>query len=683
MIAFSAGLVAQTAETIAFRAILSPANEVPAITLGASGAGTVLLHVVRDSSGKVISATTDFTATYQFPGEVTFTGMHIHKGVAGENGPVTINSGISGTATVPDPTGRGTLIRQGFTASTDTAGLDTVNGMLTNPAGFYFNVHTTVNPGGVIRGQLQRADMIVLMGLMSPANEVPPTDSAASGIASVIVLATRDSNGTLTSGLVTFDVNYTGFADPTTFTGFHIHQGPAGANGPVTINTGINGTTNPVTATPGGGNLHYDVEVNIASAASVETLNTLFSNPAGAYINLHTTVFPGGVIRDQLRRTDKIAFPVSMLPANEIPAITGLDASAPANVNAYTIRNPAGQVVGGTVIFDVNPRFPGTVTFTGLHIHNGKATENGAVTINTGLSATNSVVSSTGSGNIYRVVNVNSEAGFATLNSMVQNPENHYVNLHSTVNPGGVVRSQLAAANAELPKVTAIISAVSDSSLTTVAPGGLMTIFGTNLIKVPADVQTSPPGGTLPVSYNGTQVTVGGKNAPLLVVARDYMVVQVPTDAVPGTPDVIVKNSNGVAPTRKTTVAAVAPALFFDASGGVFLKNSDFTLVGSRNPAKASDIVLIYSTGLGAITGLVTGQATPLPTGGSGFFNTAPVTVTVGGKDAPVIYSLASPGFVGLYQTAITIPAAAGTGNVPVVVKSGTAISNTVNIFLQ
>src|SRR5438067_1074250 len=107
-IAMSASLVAQTSETIAFRAILSPANEVPAITgLAASGMGTVLLHVVRDSSGKIVSASTDFNTTYQFPGEVTFTGMHIHKGNAGDNGPVTINSTIGGANTVNDATGRG------------------------------------------------------------------------------------------------------------------------------------------------------------------------------------------------------------------------------------------------------------------------------------------------------------------------------------------------------------------------------------------------------------------------------------------------------------------------------------------------------------------------------------------------------------------------------------------------
>jgi uncharacterized protein (TIGR03437 family) len=161
------------------------------------------------------------------------------------------------------------------------------------------------------------------------------------------------------------------------------------------------------------------------------------------------------------------------------------------------------------------------------------------------------------------------------------------------------------------------------------------------------------------------------------------MVVQVPSDVAPGTADVIVKNSNGSSSAFKTTVATVAPALFFDANGGVILKNSDYTLVGSGNPAKAGDIVLIYSTGLGSIAGLPSGQLTPFPSGPAGLFSTGAVSVTIGGKDAQVIYSLASPGFAGLYQTAVVIPAGAGTGNVPVVLKSGTATSNTVNIFLQ
>ena len=171
LVVFATSLFAQTAETIPFRAVMLPSNEVPAIAISASGAATIWLHVVRDAQGNVTSASTDFNVTYQFPADVKVTGLHIHKGKAGENGSVTIDSGIKSSDPLSSTNGRGTINLQGQTASTNAAGLDTVNGMLSDPSGFYVNLHTTDNPSGVIRGQLQRAEMVVLMGRMSPLNE--------------------------------------------------------------------------------------------------------------------------------------------------------------------------------------------------------------------------------------------------------------------------------------------------------------------------------------------------------------------------------------------------------------------------------------------------------------------------------------------------------------------------------
>ncbi|MEJ7605876.1 MAG: CHRD domain-containing protein [Bryobacteraceae bacterium] len=416
-------LLAQTAETIPFRAILLPGNEVPPVAITASGAATVWLHVVRDAAGKVTSASTDFNVSYRFPGETRITGLHIHDGAAGVNGPIRIDSGISAATPVPvDSTGQGVINRQGQTLATNTDGLATVSGILTNPSGFYVNLHTVENPGGVIRGQLMQAESVVLVGLMNPRNEVPPIpDLNASGVGSVVALMTRGTDGSFNSGQVIFDLNYTGFPEGTRFTGFHIHDGAAGVNGPVTINTGIQGGDSALPAQTGGGNLHYEVEVPMSNAAASGTLQGLFRNPAAHYINLHTLVNPGGAIRSQLRKTDMIRYPVTMLPGNEVPPITGLDASAPALVTAHTVRGADGSVTAGVVTFDINHRFPGATTFTGLHIHDGAAGVNGPVTINSGIS---SIVSDTGVGNIYRTVTVSSMAGLATLNSMVQNPEN-------------------------------------------------------------------------------------------------------------------------------------------------------------------------------------------------------------------------------------------------------------------
>jgi uncharacterized protein (TIGR03437 family) len=678
---------AQTAETIPFRAVLSSANEVPPVSLNASGSATVWMHVIRDAQGRVTSASVDFDINFSLPAANNVVGLHIHNGAAGVNGPVVIDTGISAAQAVAvETTGR--IQRQAQVSASTAPALEAVNGVLSNPAGYYVNMHTTDFPGGVMRGQLQRAEMVVLMGEMSPANENPPIQGvSSSAIGTVIALRTRDASDTPTSGLVIFDANYRGFAEGTSFSGFHIHSGAAGVNGPVTINTGIQGGANalPAVSGPGGANLHYEVQVPMGTPAAVETLQGLFSNPAGYYINLHTLVNPGGEIRAQLRRTDAITFPVSMLPGNEVPPITGLEATGPSVVTIHTLRSADGSVAAGTAIFDINHRFPGSVTFTGLHIHNGAAGVNGPVTINTGLSGTNTVVTESGNGNIYRIVTVSTTEGIATLNSLVANPENQYVNLHSTVSPGGVIRAQLRSANTAMPTVTAAIAAVSDPALNRVAPLGLMTVFGTNLVKVPSDLLAASNGVMLPTTFNGTQVTIGGKAAPLLVVTPTYIVAQVPSDSATGAQPVLVRNSNGAATAgTNITVAATAPGLFFDANGGIFQKNSDFSLIGANNRARAGDIVLAYSTGLGATNpALQTGQVTPLPGANSTFYNTGTASVTVGGQNARVIYSLATPGFAGLYQTAFEVPAGVAAGNQPVVLRVGSVASNSVNLAVQ
>jgi uncharacterized protein (TIGR03437 family) len=103
--------------------------------------------------------------------------------------------------------------------------------------------------------------------------------------------------------------------------------------------------------------------------------------------------------------------------------------------------------------------------------------------------------------------------------------------------------------------------------------------------------------------------------------------------------------------------------------------------VGNGNSDKAGDVVHVYATGLGATTpALATGQVTPAP---PTLYRTAPTTATIGGKDAQVIYSIASPGFVGLYQVAVVVPAGAGTGNVPVTITTGSVTSNSVTVNLQ
>lgn len=677
----AATLLAQTSETVFFRAVLSPGNEVPPVTgLNAGGSGTVVAHLVRDASGQVVSGSVDFNVNYSFPGAVNITGMHIHRGTATESGPVTIGSGVSGSAPVQDPTGQGLIARQAQVPPSDTEGLQTLRGMLQDPSRYYLNLHTSDYPAGVIRGQLERAEMAVLMAELSPASEVPPIQGLnASGVGSVLALRTTSASGRVTSGQVIFNVNYA-FPEQVTFTGMHIHAGPAGVNAPVTISSGIGaGGVNVASESGGSGFLMRTAEVPVDNAPALSTLNGLFSNPGNFYLNLHTTENPGGAIRAQLRRTDMIRFPVTLLPSNEVPAVTGLDAQGIGEFRAHTLRAPDGSVKAGVVIFDVNHRFPSSADFTGLHIHNGTVTESGPVTIDSGVRGAEPIASETGFGNIYRMVNVTSPVALAAVQSLVRNPENHYINLHTRVNPAGAVRAQLAAASTAPPALSAVISAISDPARATVAPGGLMTVFGSDLTKVPGNLAGFAD-GTLPGELNGTSVTVAGRAAPLFVVAPGYLVAQVPVDTPAGQQPVVVRNANGAGQPATASVAATAPAIFYDAAGGIVVNNSTFQLIRPGNPARAGDVLLIYSTGLGQTTPrLETGRIVQFPPQS----DTAPVTVTIGGQNAEVIYSIASPGFVGLYQTAVRLPAGVAPGSQPLALRIGEATSNTVNVAVQ
>jgi hypothetical protein len=138
---------------ITFTAQLSPANEVPAIQGSeSSGRGFALItfNVPRDNSGAVSGAG---TATFEiqttgFPDGTPGRLAHIHPGAAGQNGGVLVSTGL--TAADPINMGPGTVTR---TLTAPITQVDATN-IVANPGGYYFNVHSANNPGGVMRGQL-------------------------------------------------------------------------------------------------------------------------------------------------------------------------------------------------------------------------------------------------------------------------------------------------------------------------------------------------------------------------------------------------------------------------------------------------------------------------------------------------------------------------------------------------
>jgi hypothetical protein len=138
--------------TTRFTATLSPAQENPPIQgteAGASGSSTMDFNITRDASGAITAATVNFTVTVQnFPATAVVNIAHIHTGGTGVNGPILVNTTVNpGEVTLSG--GAGTFTRVGLVVAGPT-----MQSILDNPAGFYFNIHTAANPGGVMRGQL-------------------------------------------------------------------------------------------------------------------------------------------------------------------------------------------------------------------------------------------------------------------------------------------------------------------------------------------------------------------------------------------------------------------------------------------------------------------------------------------------------------------------------------------------
>ena len=129
---------------------LEPKQEVPRITgLRAVARGNVTLDVTRDSSGAITSGEVVFYVNYDFPGAVTITGLHVHQGAKGVNGPVVVNSGVASLADA-DGDGNVTVVVTGVAPATLQAILD-------KPRDYYANLHTSVNPSGALRDQLERS----------------------------------------------------------------------------------------------------------------------------------------------------------------------------------------------------------------------------------------------------------------------------------------------------------------------------------------------------------------------------------------------------------------------------------------------------------------------------------------------------------------------------------------------
>jgi uncharacterized protein (TIGR03437 family) len=228
------------------------------------------------------------------------------------------------------------------------------------------------------------------------------------------------------------------------------------------------------------------------------------------------------------------------------------------------------------------------------------------------------------------------------------------------------------------PVMTSVANAAS-YAMGGVSPGENIVIFGTGVgptVLVSATVVNN----VFPTLVGATRVLFDGMPAPVLYASATQTSVMVPYGVNGRTSTNIVVEYSGVqSASVSQAVVATVPGLYTLNQAGTgpgAILNHDLTVNGLANPEKRGSFIAIYMTGEGQTNpGGVDGAVIP-PVVSSLKRPVLPVTVTIGGIDAPVLYAGSAAGLIsGVMQVNVTIPATAPVGTQPVVVTVGTVTS--------
>ena len=193
-----------------------------------------------------------------------------------------------------------------------------------------------------------------------------------------------------------------------------------------------------------------------------------------------------------------------------------------------------------------------------------------------------------------------------------------------------------------------------------VAPGEMVAIFGSGFGPATIAGLLIDNRGYVATSLAGTQVLFDGVPAPLIYAVTDQVSAIVPYETFrkTSTQVQVVYQGRG-SNTISVPVITAMPGIFtLDSSGhgpGSII-NQDGSVNSASNPAPAGSFVFIYATGEGQTNpngtdGKPNDYPAPLPI-------SQPVTATIGGLNADVLYAGGVPGLVaGVLQVNLTVPA--------------------------
>jgi uncharacterized protein (TIGR03437 family) len=209
-----------------------------------------------------------------------------------------------------------------------------------------------------------------------------------------------------------------------------------------------------------------------------------------------------------------------------------------------------------------------------------------------------------------------------------------------------------------------------------VAPGGLVSLFGTQLATMNQSANAVP----LPTLLADSCLSVNGTPIPMMYVSGSQINAQLPFSAS-GNATLVLRTPGGISQGLNVTIQPNAPSVFRSGTAGpatgipTVVRLANNTLVTPSNPIHQSDEIIIYATGLGAVSPSVPDGAAG-PTKPLAVTIAAP-TVSIGGVNLRVDYSGLAPEMVGVYQINAKIVSKLPAGlSVPLVISQGGATTS-------
>ena len=226
------------------------------------------------------------------------------------------------------------------------------------------------------------------------------------------------------------------------------------------------------------------------------------------------------------------------------------------------------------------------------------------------------------------------------------------------VKPNGGTDAFVAKIGATILPEKSVVNGAS-FALGAIAPGEIVSIFGSGLGPAEGEPGRLESPRRVATELVDVEVFFDGVPAPLFFVRADQINAQAPysLDGMSKT-EVHVRFQGRDSEFVEFAVAPSAPGIFAfsDDPGRAVVFNQDDTLNSEDNPAMRGEVVVFFATGEGQTTppgvdGLLAPEVLselPRPE--------LPVTVTIGRRDARVLFAGSAPNFAGLLQVNARVP---------------------------